>query len=838
MLSTSDANGAVSMTKNASHEAALQYAKLGYKVIPILLIPEDADKRKYRKVPVIKAWPEHATTVPSVIDGWWAKNVNLGVGIVTDQIAVVDLDPGADVAAVEGLLGISDANRYVIPTVKTPRGGLHYYYRLPAGLVLRPKTGVLDHVDVKTGPRAFVVAPPSGQNGDRYEWMVPLVHPGHLPLLPESFIRLLEGRATHHQTDDNGDPMVRGITLDGASVTVRAPTRCFAVGTRHAEMFALVRRLRQDGWGGKALVLAVMAANRFLCEEPLPDKEVLDICKHLEHNFRPLPNPQFSLTQFAEDEYHAQVFLKAHERPDGFPIKYVHESDEWLVWEGDRWHKIVSNERMNHLIHKVLFSIYHPTIEHLKRKKQALVEQQSSEPVQQVQTSGNGHGRPTIVVSPGDAGIKEQIKEVDAQLKFFQRARDEICRVGQQDRIRKSLSGHPDITTSAADWDKMAGCFPVINGVLILDGDIRLVKHSKKHLVKTVANVEYDPKATCPKWQEHIEMCLPDDEVRREVQRELGAALLGKNCQFAPIWYGEGKNGKSVTVETLRCIFGDFYATASRQLLDCIESSTASHTEPLMRVIGKRLVVMKELSQGTKLITNAVKHLTSGEMLEGRAPFAKRSVAFEPSWLLLITTNHKPRIAETDRGVWRRMRVIPWEQVIPQERERPYHEVIAALRAEASGILNWLLDGYRDFSSDPYWVPEKVLVATEEYREMQDRLLPFFEAVCEFQSVTGEASRYATDYYVTANDLLGAFLEWAQGAGLRLSSPAHELAEWLLGSAPQHYYQVKVVRKRSGDDRKVTYFGLRLRDTWRMAISRESGRVSSHAGLSDDQRWE
>jgi hypothetical protein len=71
---------------------------------------------------------------------------------------------------------------------------------------------------------------------------------------------------------------------------------------------------------------------------------------------------------------------------------------------------------------------------------------------------------------------------------------------------------------------------------------------------------------------------------------------------------------------------------------------------------------------------------------------------------------------------------------------------------------------------------------------------------------------------------------------MRLSSPAHELAEWLLGSAPQHYYNVKVFRKRSGHDRKVTYFGLRLRDTWRMAIGRESSRVSPHAGLSDDQR--
>jgi P4 family phage/plasmid primase-like protien len=421
-------------------------------------------------------------------------------------------------------------------------------------------------------------------------------------------------------------------------------------------------------------------------------------------------------------------------------------------------------------------------------------------------------------VSHGDTEIKKQIKEVDAQLKFFQRARDEICRVGQQDRVRKSLSGHPDITTSAADWDKMAGCFPVINGVLILDGDIRLVKHSKKHLVKTVADVEYDPKATCPKWQEHIEMCLPDDEVRREVQRELGAALLGKNCQFAPIWYGEGKNGKSVTVETLRCIFGDFYATASRQLLDCIESSASSHTEPLMRVIGKRLVVMKELSQGTKLITNAIKHLTGGEVLEGRAPFAKRSVAFEPSWLLLITTNHKPRITETDYGVWRRMRVIPWEQVIPQESERPYHEVIATLKAEASGILNWLLEGYRDFAADPYWVPEKVLVATEEYREMQDRLLPFFEAACEFREINGELSLTSDNYHVWAADLLNAFHTWNEGARLRLSSPAHELSEWLLGSAPKHYYGVKVARKLAGIRRQVAYFGLRLKENWQLVV--------------------
>jgi hypothetical protein len=184
------------------------------------------------------------------------------------------------------------------------------------------------------------------------------------------------------------------------------------------------------------------------------------------------------------------------------------------------------------------------------------------------------------------------------------------------------------------------------------------------------------------------------------------------------------------------------------------------------------------------------------------------------------------------------MRVIPWEQVIPQERERPYHEVIAALKAEASGILNWLLDGYRDFAADPYWVPEKVLVATEEYREMQDRLLPFFEAACEFQNIGSDASRYTTDYYVTAADLLNAFLEWDQGARLRLSSPAHELAEWLLGSAPQHYYRVKVIRKRSGNDRKVTYFGLRLRDAWRAAIVRDTGAGVLQQGHSGESAME
>ena len=107
-----------------------------------------------------------------------------------------------------------------------------------------------------------------------------------------------------------------------------------------------------------------------------------------------------------------------------------------------------------------------------------------------------------------------------------------------------------------------------------------------------------------------------------------------------------------------------------------------------------------------------------------RAPFE-----FVPDWKLIISCNRKPRITGGDRGIWRRTNVVPWPVSIPMEEMDKTLD--AKLRAEASGILNWMLAGWADWLERGLAPPASVREATEEYRMNSDPFAAWMANCCE-----------------------------------------------------------------------------------------------------------
>ena len=138
-------------------EAALNYAQRGWPVFPV--VPR-------RKLPLLKDWPDVASTDAECIGRWWKATPKANVGVVTGSrsgVVVVDVDPGRG-GEVEGLL--SDYPTESI--VRTGGGGFHLYYAAPDHDVRNRVTE--QGLDVR-GERGFVVAPPSEhKSGGVYEW--------------------------------------------------------------------------------------------------------------------------------------------------------------------------------------------------------------------------------------------------------------------------------------------------------------------------------------------------------------------------------------------------------------------------------------------------------------------------------------------------------------------------------------------------------------------------------------------------------------------------------------------------------------------------------------------
>jgi putative DNA primase/helicase len=123
---------------------------------------------------------------------------------------------------------------------------------------------------------------------------------------------------------------------------------------------------------------------------------------------------------------------------------------------------------------------------------------------------------------------------------------------------------------------------------------------------------------------------------------------------------------------------------------------------------------------------------------------------------MVLITNNKPRVSEDTEAVWRRVRLIPFNVVIPAEERDP--NLIEELQAERPGILAWCVRGYLEQLRDGMNPPAEVMLATEQYRQESDELADFIAACCIEGSDT---------LRVTRADLYATYLSWAKRSNER-----------------------------------------------------------------------
>lgn len=222
-------------------------------------------------------------------------------------------------------------------------------------------------------------------------------------------------------------------------------------------------------------------------------------------------------------------------------------------------------------------------------------------------------------------------------------------------------------------------------------------------------------------------------------QRICGYALVGSVLEsIIVVMSGQGRNGKSLIVETVKNVLGpQAGAIRSEMLLDQYRVASSSGPTPdLMALRGLRMAFASETDENCRISPSRVKWLTGNDTITGRNPHDKYEVEFKPTHTLFLLTNHKPRAPADDFAFWERVVLIPFDLSFVTRTPQAENEKIADLKLsqkleeEFPGILAWMVKGCLDWQNQGLNPPAIVKEAVKEYRRDEDSIADFIEECC------------------------------------------------------------------------------------------------------------
>lgn len=288
------------------------------------------------------------------------------------------------------------------------------------------------------------------------------------------------------------------------------------------------------------------------------------------------------------------------------------------------------------------------------------------------------------------------------------------------------------------DLDRNPWLLNVANGTIDLH-KLELRESRREDLLTKAAPVAYLPDAVCPVWEQfirtamrakHGDAWIEQPEMVGYLQRLIGYILCGDISEkMLPIAYGPSDTGKTTLTEILlELMGGDYGITTSEDTIAAKKGNYGSIPNDVAALRAARLVVVSETSSGLQLNEGRIKAMTGRNQIPARF-LHKEWFSFIPEFKLLIETNHRPQIKDTDSAIWNRVKPIPFVNVIPKEEQDT--TLPERMRAELPGILNWALSGFAAWKDGGLREPDAVRGASADYRKQSDQVGQFLSERCE-----------------------------------------------------------------------------------------------------------
>lgn len=463
-------------------------------------------------------------------------------------------------------------------------------------------------------------------------------------------------------------------------------------GERDNVLTSLAGTMRRRNASPQAILEALRIENATRVRPPLPDRQLRKIANsigkkppHVEDEHRTdLGNAR----RFIEmNQKKVRAILSRRRRP-------------WVIWSGQRWELDVTGET-ERMAKMTVRTIY-----------------------------------------------KEALQEPDEE------KRDELTKFALQSESAHSIRAmlelaatEPEISLTPDGLDANPWLLNLQNGTMNLKTG-ELQPHKRSDYITKIAPVVYDDSAEAPLWNKFLREVLNDDEeLIAFLQRAIGYSMTGdirEHCLF--FCYGQGRNGKSTFLDTIREMLGDYAMQADFTSFQARRSE--GPRSDVARLHGSRFVPAVEAQAEKEFDVAAIKQMTGGDKVLARKLY-EDFFEYKPQFKLWLAANHKPMVKEQTEAFWSRIRLIPFTITIPVERRKK--NLVNLLREEFAGIFNWALAGCLEWQKlRGLKEPERVLKATNAYREEHDILGDFFAAACELDS----------NAWTATPQLYGAFTEW------------------------------------------------------------------------------
>lgn len=655
--------------------------------------------RKGAKVPTIR-WQDYQDRQPSEaeIRTWFAHP--------TDHLGGMAVILG-DVSGRLYVRDFDEAGMYeawsdewpeyasTMPTVKTARGA-HVYGILPADSPL--KGTIRQKGGELRGDGGIVLLPPSKHpSGAVYEWVVPCT---------DANLREI-------------DPFEIGLG-DAESATAGKKQKVSVAkpveaGGRNDTLMRLGCSLRDKGSDSTEILAALLSVNEKKCRPPLEESEVQTIvnsvCKYVPTRDATKAANQFNRTEVGN----AQRFARDY----GHECRYVSPWKKWIVWDGTRWRIDETGTEVQTRMLAVIKSIF----------------QEASD-------------------SSLDDKTREALAKWSIQSETNQRIRASLA-IAAYDR---DLAIMPDVL-DANPWT-----INVLNGTLHLPRAkgqrAQLEPHCKSDMITKLIPIVYNPAAEAPTWEKFLgEIFCGDDDLYGFVQRSSGVLLTGSTRDHVlNILYGTGRNGKSTLVETLQTVLGEYSATGRIETFSSVKFTQVGANDDVAALKGSRFVVASESESTMKLREGLIKQLTGGDRVTARKLY-QESFTFIPEFKLWFVCNHMPTVRNNDQGVWSRIRMIPFNYTIPENKIDP--NLPEKLKGEIEGILSWVVEGVNLWAeNNGVGYPDVIRNMTSEYRLSQNTVAAWLDE--EVDVFEDGDPRFGTGLNIPSNVLFGAFKDWAR----------------------------------------------------------------------------